>query len=226
MCDRDSDAHLPDDQGGGQAVTDTLATTRVMPVVTIENAEWATKLGATLVEAGLPIAEVMFRTPAAASALAALAETPGLLVGAGTILTPDQVDEAVDAGARFIVTPGFSSDVVRRCDELGVPVFPGVSTATDVMSAHAHGLRVVKFFPAAAAGGPASIEALSAPFSQMRFIPTGGISAQNIDAYLAVPSVLAVGGSWMVPTDGMRRGDFDAIRSLATAAVARGAAAV
>ena len=147
---------------------------------------------------GLPVAEVTFRTEASIRALGALAGDGELLVGAGTVIRPEQVDLARDAGARFVVTPGFSPRVVERCRELAMPVIPGVSTASEVIAALDHGCELLKFFPAEASGGAATIRALAGPFPHVRFIPTGGVSAANAPVYLRLPSVAAVGGSWMV----------------------------
>ena len=148
-----------------------------------------------------------------------------MLVGAGTVVRPEQVDAAVEAGARFVVTPGFSARVVGRCRELGVPVIPGVATATDVIAALDHGLKLLKFFPAEAAGGIAALKALAGPFPGVRWIPTGGISATNAASYLALPSVAAVGGSWMVAPDLIAQRDFGAVTRLAREAVSLGAEA-
>lgn len=193
------DAHpVGEDRAGGHgAVSAALARVGVVPVVVIEDAEQAAPLGEALAAGGLPVAEVTFRTAAAEQALKRLAAQPGLLVGAGTVITVAQVDRAVDAGARFVVSPGFGPAVVRRCAERGIPVFPGVATATEVQQALDAGLRTVKFFPAEPLGGLGMIKALAAPFRGVRFIPTGGISAAQLGGYLAHPSVLAVGGSWM-----------------------------
>src|ERR1019366_4457458 len=142
-----------------------------------------------------------------------------LLVGAGTVTRPDQVDLARDAGARFVVLPGFSARVGDRCRELGMPVVPGISTATDVISALDHGCELLKFFPAEASGGLEMIRALQGPFPQVRFIPTGGVNAANAGAYLRLPSVVAVGGSWMVAPALLRDRDFASVSRLAAEAV-------
>jgi 2-dehydro-3-deoxyphosphogluconate aldolase / (4S)-4-hydroxy-2-oxoglutarate aldolase len=201
-------------------VIDQLEQFRVVPVVVIDDAARADAVADALVRGGLPLAEVTFRTSAAPAALRAMSHTSDLLVGAGTVVTASQVEQAVDAGARFIVSPGFSRSVVRRCADLQVPVFPGVATASEVMAALDEGLSTVKFFPAQASGGAAAVRALAGPFPQVRFIPTGGIGPGNANDYLALPSVVAVGGSWMVPAAVIRSGDMDTITSLATEAVA------
>lgn len=194
---------------------------RVVPVVVLHDAGSAGDLGAALAAGGLPVAEVTFRTAAAAAALRRMAERDDLLVGAGTVLTPEQVDLAHDAGARFVVSPGLSGDVVRRCQEIGMPVLPGTSTATEIMQALALGLDTVKFFPAEQSGGVAMVKALAAAFPQVRFVPTGGITAETASTYLALPPVLAVGGSWMVPPDLVEQGRWDEVTALCAATVAR-----
>jgi 2-dehydro-3-deoxyphosphogluconate aldolase/(4S)-4-hydroxy-2-oxoglutarate aldolase len=201
-------------------VVDQLTRLRVVPVVVIHDAERADGVADALVRGGLPLAEVTFRTPAAAAALRAMSQRPELLVGAGTVITATQVEQAVDSGARFIVSPGFSRPVVRRCAELGVPVFPGVATASEVMAALDEGVSTLKFFPAQSSGGPAAVRALAGPFPQVRFIPTGGVNPGNAGDYLALPSVIAVGGSWMVPAATIRDGELGTITSLAREAVA------
>ncbi|MEU8242523.1 bifunctional 4-hydroxy-2-oxoglutarate aldolase/2-dehydro-3-deoxy-phosphogluconate aldolase [Actinoplanes missouriensis] len=173
----------------------------VVPVVVLDDPGRAAALGEALAGGGLPIAEVTLRTPGALAGIAAMAENPDLLVGAGTVLTAAQAEAAVEAGARFVVSPGLSRAVVERCRALGVPVLPGVATATEVLAAADLGLDAVKFFPAATSGGAPAVAALAAVFADMRFVPTGGITAANAGEYLALPSVLAVGGSWMVPRD-------------------------
>ena len=204
----------------GDDVLDRLAQHRLVPVVVLDDAADAVPLGAALVAGGLPVAEVTFRTAAAADAVRALADRGDLLVGAGTVLTPAQVDAAVAAGARFVVSPGTSRAVVERCAEHGIAALPGAVTATEVQAALELGLSTVKFFPAGTSGGAAAIAALAAPFASVRFVPTGGVGPANLAEYLALPSVCAVGGSWMVPRDRIRGGDFDAVRELTRRAVA------
>ncbi|HZN70221.1 MAG TPA: bifunctional 4-hydroxy-2-oxoglutarate aldolase/2-dehydro-3-deoxy-phosphogluconate aldolase, partial [Micromonosporaceae bacterium] len=157
---------------------------------------------------------------AAEAAIHAMSAYPELHVGAGTALTADQVDRAVEAGARFVVTPGFGPAVVRRCQELGVPVFPGIATATEIQMALDAGLDTVKFFPAEQLGGVGMVKALSAPFRTVRFIPTGGVDTGNLADYLAVASVLAVGGTWMVAPDLLAAGDWAEVTRRCVAAVA------
>ena len=200
-------------------VLELLCARGVVPVVIADGLDLLRPLGDALKNGGLPIAEMTFRTPTAVEALRLLALDPDLLVGAGTILRPEQVDLAHAAGARFIVTPGFSSRVVDRCRELGLPVVPGVTTATDLIAALDHGIELVKFFPAEASGGIATVRALHGPFPEVRFIPTGGISASNAADYLALRSVAAVGGSWMASRALLRSRDFAGITRLAAEAI-------
>ncbi|PJI94711.1 bifunctional 4-hydroxy-2-oxoglutarate aldolase/2-dehydro-3-deoxy-phosphogluconate aldolase [Luteimicrobium subarcticum] len=203
-----------------------LGTAGVVPVLVVDDAATGLRAAAALADGGLPVVEVTFRTAAARDALAAVAaERPDVLVGAGTVITAAQVDAAVDAGARFVVSPGLSVAVVERCRERGVPVLPGVATATDVITALDLGLHAVKLFPASVVGGPSAVKALSAPFPGLRFVPTGGIDASSAGDYLALPSVLAVGGSWMVEKSLLAAGDFDEVARRARAAVEAAAAA-
>lgn len=198
----------------------TIATHRLLPVIALPDAAAARPLGEALLAGGLPCAEVTFRTDAAAEAIEAMAKLDGLVVGAGTVLTTEQVDRAVAAGARFVVSPGFSPAVVRRCRQRGVPVFPGVMTPTEIQMALDEGLSTVKFFPAEQAGGVKMIKALTAPFRNVRFIPTGGVNAANVKSYLDIPAVVAVGGTWMVPADALAAGDWARVTALVSEAVA------
>jgi 2-dehydro-3-deoxyphosphogluconate aldolase/(4S)-4-hydroxy-2-oxoglutarate aldolase len=186
------------------SIVERLATGRILPVVVLEDARDAGPLGAALSAGGLDCLEITLRTDAAIESIRRLADEGRTLVGAGTVLTRMDVDRAAQAGARFVVSPGLSRVVVRHCQEIGLPVFPGVATATEVMAALDLGLSTLKFFPAAHAGGPAAIRALAAPFGSVRFIPTGGVSADNLAEYLREPAVLAVGGSWMLAPDLLR----------------------
>lgn len=197
----------------------------LVPVVVLQDAGDAGLLADALVAGGLPVAEVTFRTAAAGEAIRAMAARGDVLVGAGTVLTVAQVDQAVAAGARFVVSPGLSRAVVERCAEHGVPALPGAVTATEVQAALELGIATVKFFPAATSGGPAAIAALAAPFGGVRFVPTGGVGPANLGQYLAVPSVAAVGGSWMVPADRVAAGDRAALVDLISSAVASARAA-
>ncbi|WP_426311220.1 bifunctional 4-hydroxy-2-oxoglutarate aldolase/2-dehydro-3-deoxy-phosphogluconate aldolase [Cellulosimicrobium sp. E-16] len=185
-----------------------IARARVVPVVVVDDAEQGVLVASALRDGGLPVAEVTFRTAGARAAIEAIArEVPDVLVGAGTVVNAAQVDEAVEAGARFLVSPGLSVDVVRRAQEVGVPILPGVATPSDIIAALDLGLGAVKLFPANVVGGPAAVTAFSAPFPGLRFVPTGGVSAANLLDYLALPSVLAAGGSWMVDAALVRAGD-------------------
>lgn len=201
-------------------VLDAVTADRIVPVVVIDDERSALPLGAALKRGGLRCAEITLRTPAAEAALSALAADPDMLVGAGTVLNADQAARVIDAGARFVVTPGLSLDVVRHCQARAVPVFPGVATATELMAALDAGIETVKFFPAEQLGGVAMLKALAAPLHMMKFIPTGGVSAANLADYLRLPAVLAAGGSWMVAATLIRNRDFDAITKLTAEAVA------
>lgn len=186
---------------------------KIVPVIVIDRAEDAVPLARALVEGGLPCAEVTFRTGAAPEALRRIAEAyPDMLVGAGTVLTPEQAEQAVAAGAKFIVSPGLNPVVVDWCLENGVPVFPGVCTPTEIEMAFQKGLRVVKFFPAEPIGGLPYLKAIAAPYGMMEFIPTGGIGVGNFVTYLGFGRVVATGGSWMVQPEWVRAGDFDRVR--------------
>ena len=201
---------------------------RILPVIVLDDAADAVPLARALIEGGLPCAEITFRTAAARESIRRVtAEFPELLVGAGTVLTPAQVDEAVDAGASFVLAPGFNPAMVERCQERGVPVFPGVCTPTEIEMALNGGLRVVKFFPAELSGGLPFLKAVSAAYAEINFIPTGGVELKNLPAYLAFDRVVACGGSWMVGRDRVRAGEWARIRDeVATAVrVARGAPA-
>ncbi|WP_108652736.1 bifunctional 4-hydroxy-2-oxoglutarate aldolase/2-dehydro-3-deoxy-phosphogluconate aldolase [Dongshaea marina] len=180
-------------------LTEQLAELKVIPVIAVENAQDIIPLGKALADNGLPAAEITFRSEAAAEAIRLLRESqPRMLIGAGTVLTPQQVQAARDAGASFIVSPGFNPTTVRACQELGIDIIPGVNNPSAIEAALEMGLTTLKFFPAEASGGIKMIQALSAPYTQVRFMPTGGIKAENIQDYLALPNVVACGGTWMV----------------------------
>ncbi|MBE5761276.1 MAG: bifunctional 4-hydroxy-2-oxoglutarate aldolase/2-dehydro-3-deoxy-phosphogluconate aldolase [Clostridiales bacterium] len=192
----------------------------LIPVIKIEDIDKAVPLAKALCDGGLPCAEITFRAAGADKAIAAItAALPEMLVGAGTVLTCEQVDAAVKAGAKFIVSPGLNPRVVKYCVEKGIPVTPGCSNPSDIEQAIELGLEVVKFFPAESIGGIKAIKAMSAPYSQMKFIPTGGINAQNMKEYLAFNKILACGGSWMVKEDLIKEGKFAEITALARQAV-------
>jgi 2-dehydro-3-deoxyphosphogluconate aldolase/(4S)-4-hydroxy-2-oxoglutarate aldolase len=181
------------------SVPERIAASGIVPVVRIERAEDGPELARTLSGAGIGCIEITFRSDAAADAIRAIrAAVPEVLVGAGTVVSLAQLEIALAAGAMFVVSPGLQGDVVRACQERGSPILPGVFTPTDVIQAMDLGLSAVKLFPASTAGGPAYLRALAGPFPAMQFVPTGGIEAADLPAYLEVPSVLAVGGSWMV----------------------------
>lgn len=201
-------------------MNDKIKSFGVIPVVVLENAEDAKPLAEALVRGGLPVAEVTFRTAAAKESIRIMTENyPEMLVGAGTVLSCKQVDEAVEAGARFIVTPGFDEEVVDYCLSKDIPVFPGVITPTEVTMAVKKGLKVVKFFPASQFGGLKTIKALSAPFGMVKFMPTGGIDASNLSEYLSSDKIVACGGSWMVKGDLVKAKEFDKIEALTKEAV-------
>ncbi|GAB6392313.1 MAG: 2-dehydro-3-deoxyphosphogluconate aldolase/4-hydroxy-2-oxoglutarate aldolase [Treponematales bacterium] len=202
------------------AVLEELGKIGVVPVIKIDDAGKALPLALALAAGGIPCAEVTFRTAAGGEAMRRISGgLPEILLGAGTVLTTEQVDKAIDAGAKFIVSPGFNPKVVSYCIEKGVPVTPGCSSPSDMEAAIEMGLEVVKFFPAEPAGGLAYIKAVSAPYPSLRFIPTGGINASNVAEYLAFEKIHACGGSWMVPGGLMNAGDFSAITALCKEAV-------
>ncbi len=186
----------------------------VVPVVAIEDAAHALPLADALAAGGLPVAEITFRTRAAAEVIRALAaERPDLLVGAGTVLTPAQAELAKECGAAFAVAPGFNPEVVKAAQGVGLPFFPGVMTPSDVEGALSLGCAILKFFPAAQAGGPAMLSALSGPYAHtgLRFMPTGGITPATLHEYLAVKTVVAAGGTWIAKTEAIREGQWDVI---------------
>jgi 2-dehydro-3-deoxyphosphogluconate aldolase/(4S)-4-hydroxy-2-oxoglutarate aldolase len=200
-----------------------LAAARVVPVLTVRTPALAVPLAEALAGAGLVCAEVALRTPDSDQVLKAMAAHGGLTVGAGTVLTPGDAERAHAAGAAFLVSPGLDEEVLAAGRRLGIPVLPGVSTATELMRALRYGVGTLKFFPAEQAGGAAAVKALTAPFPAVRFMPTGGIGPGQVRAYLEVPSVLAVGGGWIAPPDVLERCDFAQIRRLAAQAVELGA---
>lgn len=192
---------------------------RIIPVVAIYDADDADNLANALTTGGLPCAEITFRTDAAAKAITKIAARRDMIVGAGTVLKIEQVKQALDCGACFIVSPGFNPKVVKYCVENGIPVTPGISTPTDIEMALEFGLDIVKFFPAEAFGGLKTLKAMSAPYQMMKFIPTGGIGPQNVLEYLKHPKVSACGGSWMVKSDLIATGQFVEIARLTSEAV-------
>ncbi|WP_411147267.1 bifunctional 4-hydroxy-2-oxoglutarate aldolase/2-dehydro-3-deoxy-phosphogluconate aldolase [Streptomyces sp. A30] len=191
----------------------------VVPVVVIEDASDAVPLARALVAGGLPAIEVTLRTPVALDAIRAIAgEVPEAVVGAGTVLTPEQVAESVAAGARFLVSPGWTDVLLEAMRASGVPFLPGVSTTSEVVALLERGVREMKFFPAQAAGGTAYLKSLSGPLPQARFCPTGGIGPANAAEYLSLPNVGCVGGTWMIPDDAVAARDWGRIEELARAA--------
>lgn len=194
----------------------------IIPVIKIGDPQDALPLARALADGGLPLMEITFRTGAAAESIRVISkEMPGILVGAGTVLTPEQAESAYDAGARFIVSPGFNPRVVRRCRELELAVIPGVATPGEMEQAMELGLDLLKFFPAGHAGGPGYLKAVGAPYPGLGFIPTGGINAANLNDYLALPNVVACGGSWMATEKLISDRDFKTITDLTKQAVSR-----
>jgi 2-dehydro-3-deoxyphosphogluconate aldolase/(4S)-4-hydroxy-2-oxoglutarate aldolase len=192
---------------------------RIVPVVAISDASKAADLASALVAGGLPIAEITLRTPASLEALKIAASNKDLLVGVGSLRTGEDLKKAIDVGARFAVSAGFSPTVAVEAEKHGIPYFPGVSTPTEMLQAINAGISTLKFFPAETLGGVAALKAMSAPFPGINFMPTGGISAANAKEYLSLPSVVAVGGSWMVAQKLIDAGDFETIISLTKEAV-------
>lgn len=198
-----------------------LAQTRLVPVVKLDRAEDAVPLAGALLRGGLPMAEITFRTDAAEESIRRISQAyPEMLVGAGTVICPEQAERAVRAGARFLVSPGISDELMTWAREHEVPIFPGTCTPSEIMKAVSYGVGVVKFFPAGQYGGLGTIKALAGPFPQMRFMPTGGVNAGNVQEYLRDPHVIACGGSWMVKDALIRAGSFDEIERLTREAVA------
>ena len=201
-------------------VAEKIAGFGVVPVVVLDDVKDAAPLAKALVEGGLPCAEVTFRTAAAEESIRIMAtEYPDMFVGAGTVLTIEQVDRAVAAGAKFIVSPGFDPEIVDYCLGKEIPVFPGCITPSEVAQAVKRGLKVVKFFPAEQFGGVATIKAMAAPYVGLKFMPTGGVSAKNLESYLSCDKIIACGGSWMVKGDLVKAGKFDEIKNLTEEAV-------
>jgi 2-dehydro-3-deoxyphosphogluconate aldolase / (4S)-4-hydroxy-2-oxoglutarate aldolase len=191
-----------------------LAELKLIPMVVIDKAEHAAPFGEALVTGGLPVAEVTFRTPAAEAAIRALAKRGDLLVGAGTILSVEQADRAIDAGAEFLVAPGTNPVVVEHVLKRGLPMLPGVVTPSEVELAMSLGVKTLKFFPAEPMGGIATLKALVGPYPDVRFVPTGGITPELLTSYLNLRSVVACGGSWLAPRELLAAGRFDAISML------------
>jgi 2-dehydro-3-deoxyphosphogluconate aldolase/(4S)-4-hydroxy-2-oxoglutarate aldolase len=201
-------------------ISKVLETVPVVPLVQAEDPAIAVEVSRALAAGGLTVAEVVFRTDRALECLRAVAdEVPEMIAGAGTVLSAEQARQAIDNGAKFVVSPGLVDEVVTTCQDAGIPIYPGVYTPSEIQRAYNHGLDVVKFFPASIAGGVKAIKAVAGVFRTMRFMPTGGISAGNLAEYLAVPSILACGGSWLTPADAIAAGDYQAITKLAEEAI-------
>lgn len=199
-----------------ETIINQLETYKVVPVVKLDKPKDALPLGNALVKGGLPIIEITFRTDAAAEAIENLSkELPDICVGAGTVLSVDQVNQAIDSGARFIVAPGFNPRVVDYCMDRNIPVFPGVNSPTQVEMGLERDLQVLKFFPAEASGGLKMLKAMAAPYGEVRFMPTGGININNLNDYLAFDRIIACGGTWLATAPLINEGRFDEITRLA-----------
>lgn len=192
----------------------------VVPVLIVEDLAQARPLAEALVAGGLPALEVTLRTPCALDAIRAMAEVPGGVVGAGTLLTPADVKAAKKAGAKFGVSPGSSPALIAACEDEGLPLLPGAVTATEIMALLERGYTVQKFFPAEQSGGAAFLKSVGSPIPQVRFCPTGGVSLKNAPDYLRMQNILCVGGSWVAPKEAMARGDWAEITRLAAEAAA------
>jgi 2-dehydro-3-deoxyphosphogluconate aldolase / (4S)-4-hydroxy-2-oxoglutarate aldolase len=201
-------------------ITSQLSALKVIPVIAIDKAEDIIPLGKVLVDNGLPVAEITFRSEAAVDAIRLLREAqPGILIGAGTVLNREQVIAAKEAGASFIVSPGFNSNTIKACQELNIPIVPGVNNPSTIEAALEMGLTTLKFFPAEASGGIAMLKSLLAPYVDIQLMPTGGINTKNINDYLAIPRVVCCGGSWMVDKAMIANGEWDKIAQLTREAV-------
>lgn len=198
-----------------EAILKQLETSKVVPVVSFDDAKDARPLGNALLKGGLPVIEITFRTDAAAEAIANISyELPDICVGAGTVLTIDQVNQAIDSGARFIVAPGFNPRIVDYCIDRNIPVFPGVNSPTQVEMGLERDLKVLKFFPAEASGGLKMLKAMAAPYGDVRFMPTGGININNLKDYLAFDRIIACGGTWLATAALINEDRFDEITRL------------
>jgi 2-dehydro-3-deoxyphosphogluconate aldolase/(4S)-4-hydroxy-2-oxoglutarate aldolase len=197
-----------------------LSAIRIIPVVVIDDAGLAPELAAALAAGGIPCAEITLRTPAGLEAIGAISDVPAFLTGAGTVLSVEQVDRCVDAGAQFLVTPGFDDEVVARAQHHDVAILPGVATATEIQRARRAGIDVVKFFPADRLGGLDTISALAAPFLDVRFVPSGGVNVTNAADYLRHPAIFGISGSWIATRDAIAAKKFDAIEALSREAAA------
>jgi len=199
----------------------TLEQTPVVPLVQSEDPKTAVEISRALIAGGLTVLEVVLRTDEAMICMEEIVKAfPDAHVGAGTVITPDQARAVIARGAKFVVSPGLNAEIVKICQDAGIPILPGIVTATELTQAYNLGLRIVKFFPAGLSGGPKMLKTLSSVFRDVRFMPTGGVSAASLQDYLAVPSVLACGGSWLTPETAVQAGDFGAITKLAQDAIA------
>ena len=202
-------------------VSEQIAKIGIVPVVVLNDVKDAEPLAKALVEGGLPCAEVTFRTDAAEESIKIMSEKfPDMFVGAGTVLTIDQVNRAVNAGAKFIVSPGFDPEIVDYCISKDIPVYPGIITPSELAQAVKRGLKVVKFFPAEAFGGLNTIKNLAAPYNMVKFMPTGGVNPKNVEDYLNYDKIVACGGTWMVKGDLIKAGELDKIKELTAEAAA------
>ena len=202
-------------------LTEKLRTIKIVPVIALDNAADAVPLGAGLRESGIPVAEITFRSPAAAEAIRRLRDAdPDILIAAGTVLNAAQAKAAQQAGADFIVSPGFNSNTVKACQDMDIPITPGINNPTAIEAALEHGIDTVKYFPAEASGGIPMLKALLAPYAMLKIMPTGGINAKNIRDYLAIKNVIACGGSWMVEKSLLAAQNWAGIRRLGKEAVA------
>jgi 2-dehydro-3-deoxyphosphogluconate aldolase/(4S)-4-hydroxy-2-oxoglutarate aldolase len=201
------------------AILDRIAELKLIPMVVIDHAEHAGPFGDALVAGGLPVAEITFRTPAAEAAIRELARRGDLLVGAGTVLSKELADRAIDAGAKFVVAPGTNPEVVEHVLKRGSVMIPGIVSPTEIELALSLGVSTLKFFPAETMGGVAMLKALAGPYPDVRFVPTGGITPELLPSYLKLASVVACGGSWLAPRDLLAAGKFDAVKLLVEQAV-------
>lgn len=190
----------------------------IVPVLVVDDLSKARPLAEALIAGGLPALEVTLRTPCALEVIREMAQVKGGVVGAGTLITPDDVTAAVEAGAQFGVSPGATDALLAACEEAGLPLLPGAATASEAMRLLARGYDMMKFFPAEASGGAPALKAIGAPLPQISFCPTGGVSPQNAQNYLSLPNVICAGGSWVAPADLVQANDWDAITALAQAA--------
>ena len=197
-----------------------FAASPLVPVMVIEDLNQAVPMTKALAAGGITVYEVTLRTPAALQAIQAIREAlPDALVGAGTVLNPQQYDAAIEAGAQFVISPGFTTELLEHARQQAVPLIPGVATPSEIMTAYSLGYDHLKFFPAEANGGAPALKAISAPLPQIQFCPTGGISPKNVHEYLALPCVTTVGGSWMLPADALKTGDWQRVTQLSQEAV-------